>query len=231
MQRPHDHYRDRLLGALAALKPERVLEVGCGGGAFLRGAAGLGMTVQGIDPDEACVAKLRAEGFSAQVGQAQDLDFADGSFDAVVFSFTAHHLADWQRSLAEALRVSRRSVLILDPWYDLGIASQRVASEFDRWCKAIDRATGMVHNDCMNAKVLLAPIEPRLSDFSVAFDCMLVLHELGARHLAETAEQQLRNVADPGRWRPELDAISQRARAHGFSDDGAVLLVLSKRDV
>lgn len=228
--RPQAHYRQRLLREIASLKPERVLEVGCGGGAFLRSAAALGVAVEGIDSDEPCVARLRDEGFSVRAGQAQSLDYADASVDVVVFSYTAHHIADWQRSLLEAVRVCRRAVLILDPWYDIGIASQAVALEFDRWCKAIDRSTGMVHNDCMDAKALLSPVRERLPGFTVQVDYMLVLQELGARYLAEAAEQQLRQASDPGRWQLALDVISRQAQAHGFSDDGAILVVVSKRD-
>jgi len=232
MPRPQDHYRERLLHELAALKPERVLEVGCGSGAFLRGASalGLGIALEGIDPDESCVAKLRDEGFAVRVGQAQKLDLADASVDVVVFSFTAHHIADWHAALLEALRVSRRAVLILDPWYDMGLASQSVAAAFDRWCKAIDRSTGMVHNDCMDAKALLAPIEQQLSDFSIRVDYMLVLQELGLQHLAGAAEAQLRQASEPGRWQLALDLILHDAQAHGFSDDGAILLAINRNE-
>ena len=153
--RPQETYRQALLQRLSALTPERVLEVGCGGGGFLRSARGTGPTLFGIDPDEDAVQALGEEGFEVSRGQAQQLAFPDQAMDVVVFSYSAHHIEDWQRALEEALRVARRAVLILDPWYDKRLPCQRVARTFDVWCKQIDRECGMVHNDCLDAADLV----------------------------------------------------------------------------
>jgi SAM-dependent methyltransferase len=226
--RPQAGYRDNLLRALEALRPARVLEVGCGGGSFLRQAAGLDLDLLGIDPDEESIRSLRAEGYAAQVGRAEQLPFSDDSFDATVFCFTAHHLEDWREALLEALRVSRAGVLVLDPWYEHGIQSQIVAEEFDRWSKAADRVAGMVHNDCLSAGALLGPVMDRLSEFDVGVHYMLSLRELGVEKLESIAREQLRRCPRPEQLLPQLQTIVGKATQFGFSDDGAVLVALRK---
>jgi SAM-dependent methyltransferase len=228
--RPQALYRRKLLEELVALKPRRVLEVGCGGGGFLRSAAGLDAELHGIDPDESSLPALRSEGFSVELGRAERLDHPDKHFDAVVFCFTAHHIEDWHRAMLEAMRVGR-AVLILDPWYETGICSQAVAATFDRWCKAIDRATGMVHNDCMSAERLLAPVRDQLGVLEIDINYLLVLHELGLERMLELASAQLRKAEEETQWGPGLDAIIAEGQLHGFSDDGAILLSVSRRNV
>lgn len=226
--RPQQHYRQRLLAELARLRPARALEVGCGGGAFLRAAAQAGIGIEGLDPDPAAVAALGAEGLVATPGVAEFLPWPDGAFDVVVFCYTAHHLADWSRALAEALRVADRAVLVLDPWYDAGLPSQLVALDFDRWAKAIDRSAGLVHNDCMDAAALLEPLQGAPHQLSAAVEYLLHLHELGPEQLRALGEAHLRGMSAPQRWQPALDELVRRAEREGFSDDGAVLLSLAR---
>jgi SAM-dependent methyltransferase len=226
--RPQVHYRERLLQQLRAIGTRTVLEVGCGGGGFLRGARELGVQIRGLDPEEHAVSALREEGYAADVGHAETLPFGDDSFDAVVVCYSAHHIADWNAALLEATRVAR-TVLILDPWYDLGIASQAVASEFDRWSKAIDRETGVFHADCMDANALLAPLASQLRAWHVRLEYVLELFELGVERMREIGEQQLSRIADPSPHRAAFAALLESARAQGFSDDGAVLLTLERR--
>ena len=227
-ERPQASYRAKLLHELAALKPRRVLEVGCGIGAFLRSAVGLGAELHGIDPDESLLAALRDEGFSVQRGRAERLEYPDHSFDAVVFSFTAHHIEDWRAAMREAMRVGR-AVVVLDPWYETSIPSQSVAARFDRWCKAIDRAAGMVHNDCMGAATLLEPVRDQLPVLDISINHLLILQELGIEHMLELADEQLRNAEQQAQWKSSLSTLVAEARLHGFSDDGAILLLVNRR--
>lgn len=228
--RPQERYRGELLNAVQALKPANLLEVGCGGGGFLRSAAHLNAEVHGIDPDLDAINELRSSGHKVQVGNAERLNFPDRSFDAVIFSYTAHHIADWHSALLEALRVSRNAVMVLDPWYETEIASQAVAERFDRWCKEIDRARGMVHNECMSAGQLLAPLLPRLSSFQVTVEYLLDLLEMDTEFLTQCATKHLGATPPEPSWLDELDRITADSRRHGFSDDGAILLTIRKHE-
>jgi SAM-dependent methyltransferase len=84
-----------------ATAPVAVLEVGCGGGAFLKDAAQRGCRVAGVEVDKNLVTELREAGIDAQLGRAEELPFEDRSFDTLVFQYVLHHC----ESLAQALRL------------------------------------------------------------------------------------------------------------------------------
>jgi len=99
-----------------------VLDVGCGGGGFLRALARRGATVAGVEIDEGQLARARASGLDESclhVGRAEALPFADASFDVVCCIFTLHHFpAEVQgQAFAEAARVLRPggALFIVEP--------------------------------------------------------------------------------------------------------------------
>ena len=83
-----------------------VLDVATGGGHVARRLRELGATVVTVDP---------APGMKADTtAPAEDLPFADGSFDAVACRVAAHHFADVLRAVKEMARVARHRVVICD---------------------------------------------------------------------------------------------------------------------
>lgn len=224
---PQQSYRARLLQEVAALEPISILEIGCGKGAFLRAAQSLPTKVHGIDVDAADIRELVHAGFSASVGSAEKLSFEDGSWDVVVIAYTAHHIANWNQALAEARRCCRGAVVILDPWYDATIPSQAVALAFDRWSKKIDRANGMVHNDCMDAKALLGDLL-LYGPQSIKIEYLLTLSSFNVEQVQQFGQNQLSQANEPDLWVEELERIVQLSKVHGFTEDGAVLVVIPK---
>jgi SAM-dependent methyltransferase len=92
--------------AIAALGPRRVLEVGGGPGELSeRMTRELGADVQYVDISSHMVELARARGIDAQVGDVQQLPFADGSFDTAVAAWMLYHVQDIDRALAELARV------------------------------------------------------------------------------------------------------------------------------
>lgn len=226
---PQKRYRERLLRSLDSTNCRTVLEVGCGGGGFLRSVTTRGLALQGIDPDVEAVHALQTEGFAAQVGVAEALPFQDASFDLVVFCYTAHHIVDWSAALSQGLRVCHLGVAVLDPWYDDSLASQRTARAFDRWSKRIDRENGIVHNDCMDATALMSGAVSAAPHVTIDYQYMLSLLDLGVAGLESAGLGKLKETRDGEPWRRELSSLINQARETGFSDDGAVLMTLMKR--
>jgi SAM-dependent methyltransferase len=85
---------------------ENVLDVATGGGHVARRLREAGINVVTVDP---------APGMQADVlSRAEDIPFADDSFDVVACRVAAHHFEDVPKALAEMARVSRDRVIVVD---------------------------------------------------------------------------------------------------------------------
>jgi SAM-dependent methyltransferase len=85
------------------------LDVATGGGNVARVLREAGLNVVTIDP---------APGMKADVvSRAEEIPFADGSFDVVACRVAAHHFQDPAAALKEMARVSRSLVLVADNLY------------------------------------------------------------------------------------------------------------------
>ncbi len=96
-----------LLDAVSAGGGGRVLDVASGPGYVAAAAAERGADVLGVDFSAAMVREARARypRIEFQEGDAEELPFADKSFDAAVINFGMLHLARPDQALAEAQRV------------------------------------------------------------------------------------------------------------------------------
>ena len=113
-------------------KSGSVLELGCGTGHFTRWLSGGGLAAVGLDRSPAMLAQARALGGVPLVrGDAGRLPFADGAFDLAALITTLEFLEQPRQALVEALRVSRRGVIlgVLNRWSVLGL-QRRLAGLF-----------------------------------------------------------------------------------------------------
>jgi len=84
----------------------KVLDVATGGGHVARRLREQGCTVITVDP---------APGMKPDVvSSAEELPFADGSFDVVTCRIAAHHFPDIRAAVAEMARIAQRLVVIED---------------------------------------------------------------------------------------------------------------------
>lgn len=112
--------------ALQGVEPAgAVLEIGAGSGAMaaelLASHPGLTMTVTDVDPEMVAAAERRLVAFgervSVRLADATTLPFDDGTFDLAVSWIMLHHTIEWQKALAEAVRVVRAGSRVVG--YDL----------------------------------------------------------------------------------------------------------------
>jgi SAM-dependent methyltransferase len=100
---------------------QRVLDVGCGSGVFLRLAADQGAEVFGIDAsgELLAIAGERVPEADLRTGEMEALPYDDGSFDLVT-GFNAFFFAtDMVAALREAGRVARpRATIVIQVWGD-----------------------------------------------------------------------------------------------------------------
>lgn len=105
----HDFARRAILDALALESGERLLEIGCGGGQLLAEALESGVHPAGLDHSKEMVelARSRAPAATVLLAKAEDLPFADSTFDAGAMSVVFLFLDDPVRVLRECRRVLR----------------------------------------------------------------------------------------------------------------------------
>jgi SAM-dependent methyltransferase len=105
---------DREIRHLPATPGGRLLDVGCGSGAFLARMAGLGWRTQGIDPDPTAVEGARKAGLAVTEGTLADLDpeAHAGVFDAITLSHVIEHLHDPGGDLRRIKRLLRPGGLL-----------------------------------------------------------------------------------------------------------------------
>jgi SAM-dependent methyltransferase len=109
----------------------RILEVGCGAGHFLAGAAEAGFESWGTEISASGLARLEGRGFQVLAGALPSLALPTMSFDAVVMFEVLEHLDDPVAYLIEARRVLREGGLILLTTPNFNSLSRRVLG--DRW--------------------------------------------------------------------------------------------------
>lgn len=111
-------YVELFLKTFGTRKGLRILEVGAGNGEVPRRLKELtpdcieDYAVSELFPEGA--QWLRSLGLTSFVADAQELPFADNSFDAVISYDVLHHVSDPHRMAREMLRVSRGSLLLTE---------------------------------------------------------------------------------------------------------------------
>jgi SAM-dependent methyltransferase len=141
------------LAELAGVESGRtVLDVGCGPGALTAelvrrvGAA----SVAAVDPSEPFVAAVRERhpGVDVRLAPAEELPFADGSFDAALAQLVVHFMADAVAGLREMARVTRAGGTVAAAVWDLAGGRSplapfwRAASELEPGVKDESRLPG-----------------------------------------------------------------------------------------
>jgi NAD(P)-dependent dehydrogenase (short-subunit alcohol dehydrogenase family) len=136
-----------IIGALSLQPGERVLDIGSGPGFLaceMASAVGPSGSVTGIDPSQDMLSLAAGRAAPAHVtfgpGDATDLPFADGTFDAVTSTQVYEYVADMPRALSEARRVLRRGgrLLVLDTDWDSIVWASSDADRMRRVLSAWD---------------------------------------------------------------------------------------------
>jgi SAM-dependent methyltransferase len=95
---------------------ETALDVAAGGGNLARRLGQAGFCVVTVDPSPGMQADV--------IARAEDLPFAEGSFDTVATRIAPHHFEDVAAAMRELARVARRLVLVADLRYRDEIGEQ-----------------------------------------------------------------------------------------------------------
>jgi len=148
--------RRRLVGPVGG----DVLEIGIGGGANLPFYGRSVRRLVGVDPEPKLLARARERAawmpfpVLLHEGSAEDLPFADASFDVVVSSWTLCSIPDPLRALREVRRVLRPGGCLRFVEHGLCAASPHTASWQRRLTPVWRRLAGGCHLDRPVARLL-----------------------------------------------------------------------------
>jgi SAM-dependent methyltransferase len=186
-----------------ALEGARVADIGCGDGSLVRLMTRLGARVTGVDPAEGQIARARAaepaggEDYVRTGGE--DLPFADGEMDIVVFFNSLHHVPVGLQSkaLAEAGRVLKSGGLLYvqepiaaGPQFEL---ARRIEDETGVRAKAYEALQAAAEGQLFAAEreyTYVAPV--KYKDFAQFRDRMIAV-DVSRRTKVEALERELRD--------------------------------------
>jgi len=220
---------------LNGLKPECVLEIGCGQGNFLTGLADafpdakMFVGVDIVDPSTNVPAELleRPE-FEWIEAWGHDLPFPDDSFDFVSIAHVLHHLApDFiDATLAEMKRVlcPGGSFLVYEMYHDNQTEAQMSHVFYHHWLAEIDRVCGVHHYETFSREDLMNMIQSlglkniRLEDFNEVYTPEEESEKITA--MLSKMESRVEDVKDSpeyDRFREELQSINIWIMTHGLA--------------
>jgi SAM-dependent methyltransferase len=116
-QQPRRDFHGLVLGQVEWAAGQRVLDVGCGPGAYLRRLHDLepGLRLAGLDlsPGMASEARANVPAAGVMVADAQSLPFPDGQFDHALAPHMLYHVPDIAGAVRELRRVLRPGGVLL----------------------------------------------------------------------------------------------------------------------
>ena len=211
---------DRFVLRLIELKPESVLDVGCGRGVLVNQLSQAGILATGIDP--------KAPGHDPQIiqGDVERLPFGDDDFEWVTLRHVPHHLPDLSAALRECVRVTRKGLLIAEPWFDLTDPLQQISERWDRWWKRQHERAGDVHKACIPVSGIVAALPA--GDFDIEAEHY--------RHVARITPEAIQKLSAPlldelppdNPDRGEYTQIMQQINERGFTYNGTVIVKVTR---
>lgn len=201
-----------LLDALQVAPETRLLDVSCGTGHVAAAAASEGASVVGVDFSSEMLSRARTlhPTLDFRLGDAEELDFPDGSFDAVAINFGMLHFQHPERALAQAIRVLRPG----------GRAAFTVWAAPDQ-----SRAFEVVYGSIRDYGTLEVPLPPGPPFFRFSDP------EESCRVLLATGFQKPRVESLRLTWRLPSAAVLLRAFEEGTARTGPTLLAQRPEDL
>ena len=110
---------DSIIDAAEALKHlnpgQKILEIGCGTGRFLKALIDSGFEAEGVDNDDYAIAFCKNKNLKVTKMDGLNLNYDDNTFDVVISLHTAEHAPDFKKFLSESLRVAKSYVIHIVP--------------------------------------------------------------------------------------------------------------------
>lgn len=215
-----------------------ILDVGTGSGDFIEILQDVFPNAQitGVDLDIESLheATKKYPGVSFNEMSAENLEFADNSFDIASISMALHHLPDIQSSLKEMQRIVKSGgwIIVNELFSDNLNPAQEVHKMYHHFRSKIDRLTGIYHQETFEKEQILhlvksAGIQIQLS-FENTLETNLIAGEGELEIKIDKMKQHLERIKYlPDYWifKPEIEEFRERSLKHGFQPATRVVVI------
>jgi len=219
-------------------KVKKILDVGTGTGDFISVLTDVfpKAEIAGIDPaiDSLETAKQNYPEVIFYEMTAENLDFADSTFDVVSISMALHHLPNVQRSLAEMQRIVKHGgwIIVAELFSDNLNPAQEVHKMYHHFKSKTDRIKGISHNKTFQKDEIIrilarAGIKIELH-FEVKFEKNLLENPTELDNRVQKMEEALESIKDYAEYemlKPKIEKFREQALNHGFQPATRVLVV------
>lgn len=190
---------DAILDAVGVGPGVKVLDVACGPGLLSAAALKRGASVIGLDfsPNMVAVARSLCPEAEFREGDAEDLPFEDGRFDAVICSLGILHFPRPEIAVSEACRVLRAGGR-----YAFTCWTPPTSNPFMALILGSIQAHGTLDLDL--------PAGPPLFRFGQVAECEAILRDAGFAELAVAERRLIWSSASPEEFVREIPAASAR---------------------
>jgi ubiquinone/menaquinone biosynthesis C-methylase UbiE len=107
---------------ISKIKPDKVLEIGCGCGNFTKEIAKFCKHITATDVSEKLIERCKEENNSVNIEYLQmnvvRLNFKNDAFGLVFERDSLHHIPEWENALDEMIRVSSKHIILSEPLDD-----------------------------------------------------------------------------------------------------------------
>ena len=150
---------DRILRQVASIRPDRVLDVGCGCGSFTAELSPHCREIAAIDSSQALIDRCKRENSRPSINylcmDGRKIRFPDKSFDLVLERMALHHICEWEEALGEMIRVSSKHVLVEEPIDDPRSEEKKNAARARELLLALQNEIGYSHHEYIPANILI----------------------------------------------------------------------------
>lgn len=116
---PSDEVSTEAFNLIRRFAGKTVLDMGCGGGSYMRSLEQEGYVCKGIEIKREYVEYCRAKDLDVVQMDAEEIGFAQASFDTVIMIEVLEHLEQPIQALRRAFHVARKNVLVSVPNIDV----------------------------------------------------------------------------------------------------------------
>ncbi len=140
---------DTILKKVASLKPDKVLDMGCGCGNFTAKLSPYCGEITAIDSSQALIDRCKQENGRSNITYVYmdgiDIRYPENRFDLVLERASLHHIRQWKKALDEMIRVSSKYVLVEEPIDDPRSKEKRNSMRAQKFFLELQKEVGYSH--------------------------------------------------------------------------------------